>query len=69
MSGTNAAGNLKAKTGTQRYVKALSGYVTTTEGEDVVFSFIVNHYDLPASMANELQNRIGIILSNFSRRK
>lgn len=67
MSGTNAAGNLRAKTGSLSYVKALSGYVTTAEGEDIVFSFIVNHYNLPMSMANELQNRIGIILSNYSR--
>jgi len=68
MSGTNAAGNLKAKTGSLSYVKALSGYVTTAEGEEIVFSFIVNNYNLPKSMANELQNRIGIILSNYSQR-
>ena len=66
MIGTSAAGNLKAKTGYISYVRALSGYVTTDEGEDVIFSFIVNHYDVPTSMANELQNRIGIILSNYS---
>jgi len=67
MIGTNAEGNLRAKTATMSYVKALSGYVTTAEGEDIVFSFIVNNYILPTSMANELQNRIGIILSNYSR--
>ena len=67
MIGTNAQRNLRAKTGYVSYVRALSGYVTTTEGEDIIFSFIVNHYDVPTSMANELQNRIGVILSNYSR--
>ncbi len=67
MIGTNAQGNLRAKTGHISYVRALSGYVTTADGEDLVFSFIVNNYDVPTSMANELQNRIGVILSNYSR--
>ena len=67
MIGTNAQGNLRAKTGYVSYVRALSGYVTTADGEDLIFSFIVNNYDVPTSMANELQNRIGVILSNYSR--
>ena len=67
MIGTNAQRNLRAKTGYVSYVRALSGYVTTREGEDIIFSFIVNNYDVPTSMANELQNRIGVILSNYSR--
>ncbi|MCH8289367.1 MAG: D-alanyl-D-alanine carboxypeptidase/D-alanyl-D-alanine-endopeptidase [Candidatus Marinimicrobia bacterium] len=67
MIGTNAQGNLRAKTGHISYVRALSGYVTTADGEDIVFSFIVNNYDVPTSMADELQNRIGVILSNYSR--
>ena len=67
MIGTNAQRNLRARTGSLSYVRAMSGYVTTTEGEDIIFSFIVNNYDVPTSMANELQNRIGVILSNYSR--
>ena len=67
MIGTNAHRNLRAKTGYVSYVRAMSGYVTTADGEDIIFSFIVNHYDVPTSMANELQNRIGVILSNYSR--
>jgi D-alanyl-D-alanine carboxypeptidase/D-alanyl-D-alanine-endopeptidase (penicillin-binding protein 4) len=40
--GTAAAGNLRAKTGTIIGGRALSGYLTTAAGRDVIFSFIVN---------------------------
>jgi D-alanyl-D-alanine carboxypeptidase/D-alanyl-D-alanine-endopeptidase (penicillin-binding protein 4) len=45
--GTNAAGNLRAKTGTLRWAQALSGYVTSKAGEPLAFSIILNRY-LPA---------------------
>ena len=45
MKGTAAAGNVKAKTGTLRYVHALSGFVTTAAGEHVVFSIMLNNYN------------------------
>ena len=67
MRGTNAQRNMRAKTGYVSYVRSLSGYITTADGEDIIFSFIVNNYAVPTSMANELQNRIGVILSNYSR--
>lgn len=41
-AGTIAAGNVRGKTGTIDQVSALSGYVTTEAGEQVVFSIIVN---------------------------
>ncbi|HEY0428893.1 MAG TPA: D-alanyl-D-alanine carboxypeptidase/D-alanyl-D-alanine-endopeptidase [Pyrinomonadaceae bacterium] len=52
--GTPAAGNVRGKTGTIDQVSALSGYVTTTAGEKLVFSILVN--EVPDSKA-----RVGTI--------
>jgi D-alanyl-D-alanine carboxypeptidase len=40
--GTAAAGNIRGKTGTLDQVSALSGYVTTAGGEQLVVSVLVN---------------------------
>jgi D-alanyl-D-alanine carboxypeptidase/D-alanyl-D-alanine-endopeptidase (penicillin-binding protein 4) len=42
--GTPAENNLKAKTGTIRYVNSLSGYMTNKAGENLVFSIMLNNY-------------------------
>ncbi|MDQ7816043.1 MAG: D-alanyl-D-alanine carboxypeptidase/D-alanyl-D-alanine-endopeptidase [Melioribacteraceae bacterium] len=42
MKGTRAEGNVRAKTGTISNVRGLSGYLTTENGEEIVFSFLVN---------------------------
>jgi serine-type D-Ala-D-Ala carboxypeptidase/endopeptidase (penicillin-binding protein 4) len=42
MKGTKAEGNVRAKTGTISNVRGLSGYLTTADGEEIVFSFLVN---------------------------
>ena len=51
MKGTAAAGNVRAKTGTLRYVYALSGFVTTSAGERLVFSIMLNNYSNPEGAA------------------
>jgi D-alanyl-D-alanine carboxypeptidase/D-alanyl-D-alanine-endopeptidase (penicillin-binding protein 4) len=44
MKGTAAEGNVRAKTGTLRYVYTLSGFVTTAGGQRLAFSIMLNNY-------------------------
>lgn len=69
MKGTKAEGNVHAKTGFIGYVRALSGYATSLDGEMFVFSMIANHYTVPTSMAEKIQNDVCIKLAEFSREK
>lgn len=48
--GTPVEGNLRAKTGSVRETRALSGYLTTAGGRSVVFSLVVNANPLPAAV-------------------
>jgi D-alanyl-D-alanine carboxypeptidase/D-alanyl-D-alanine-endopeptidase (penicillin-binding protein 4) len=48
MKGTPAEGNARAKTGSMSNVRALSGYVTTADGEPLAFAIIANNFEAPA---------------------
>lgn len=54
MRGTPAAGNVRAKTGTLNGVRALSGYLTTADGERLIFSMLVNQHTLSARDADRV---------------
>ena len=69
MRGTAAAGNVHAKTGSISNVRSLSGYVTTAEGERLVFVMIANHFTVPRRIAELVQDRVLERLANFSRRE
>lgn len=63
-SGTKAAANVRGKTGTIAQVSALSGYVTTAGGEELVFSLIVN--GVPETrLRTGLIDEIVVYLANF----
>ena len=66
MARSPAAGNLRAKTGTIRGVSALSGIVTTADGEPVLFSILSNSVP-SSSRAKRIEDAIGIELATFSR--
>ncbi|HKX62108.1 MAG TPA: D-alanyl-D-alanine carboxypeptidase/D-alanyl-D-alanine-endopeptidase, partial [Verrucomicrobiae bacterium] len=68
MSGTTAAENVRAKTGTLRYVYALSGYVTTAAGEPLVFSLMLNNYDADESEARPALDAIAVMLSGITEK-
>lgn len=49
MTGTAAEGNVRAKTGSMSNVRALSGYVTSTDGEPLAFAVLANNFPGPAT--------------------
>jgi D-alanyl-D-alanine carboxypeptidase/D-alanyl-D-alanine-endopeptidase (penicillin-binding protein 4) len=65
MRGTPAAGNVHAKTGTLTGVTALSGYVTSADGERLIFSVVFNNH--LSGKPSDLEDRIAVRLARFSR--
>jgi D-alanyl-D-alanine carboxypeptidase/D-alanyl-D-alanine-endopeptidase (penicillin-binding protein 4) len=68
MRGTAAANNVHAKTGSIANVRSLSGYVTTADGERLVFVMLANHFTAPRRVVEVVQDRLLERLATFSRR-
>lgn len=68
MRGTAAENNLRAKTGSIANVRSLSGYVTTKDGEQLIFVVLANHYTVPSRVVTRVADFVGERLANFSRR-
>ena len=66
MYGTRAARNLRAKTGTIDGVSALTGIVTTRDGETLLFSILSNELRSTGA-AKRVEDRIGARLAEFHR--
>lgn len=58
MVGTPAQGNVHAKTGTLAMVRSMSGYVTTADGTQLIFSLLANHFTVPTSRIDALHEAI-----------
>jgi D-alanyl-D-alanine carboxypeptidase/D-alanyl-D-alanine-endopeptidase (penicillin-binding protein 4) len=67
MRDTAAEGNVRAKTGTISNVRGLSGYVTTADGENLVFSFLVNGHMLSTGATNSITDDVCAALASFDR--
>jgi D-alanyl-D-alanine carboxypeptidase/D-alanyl-D-alanine-endopeptidase (penicillin-binding protein 4) len=68
MKGTRAEGNARAKTGAMANVRALSGYVTTADGEPLVFSILANNFETAAEVVTKAEDAIVVRLAQFTRR-
>ena len=66
LKGTLAEGNVHGKTGTLRNVSALTGYVTTRDGELLAFAMLMNGGNHGSYKA--VQDRIAARLAEFSYR-
>ena len=66
-AGTRASGNFRGKTGTIDQVSALSGYVTTAGGEQIVLSIIVNGVNQERDRTSAIDD-IVLMLANFNGR-
>ncbi|MCB0274923.1 MAG: D-alanyl-D-alanine carboxypeptidase/D-alanyl-D-alanine-endopeptidase [Calditrichaeota bacterium] len=69
MRNTPAQGNLRAKTGSLSGVSSLSGYTSTADGELLAFSIIMEHFLVPTRRIREAQDRIGALISGWSRQQ
>ena len=67
MKGTAAEGNARAKTGSMTGVRGTSGYVTSADGEPLVFAILVNMYDSSASTITAAEDAIVVRLAQFRR--
>jgi D-alanyl-D-alanine carboxypeptidase/D-alanyl-D-alanine-endopeptidase (penicillin-binding protein 4) len=65
MRNTPAANNVHAKTGSLTGVTALSGYVTSAEGEPLIFSIMLNQY--LSGSPKDIEDKIAVRLAQFSR--
>ena len=67
MRDSGAEGVLRAKTGTMRGVTTLAGYAMTADGEILAFAMLLSNYVGSSNPRRALQDKIGNILTRFSR--
>ncbi|HEY8833286.1 MAG TPA: D-alanyl-D-alanine carboxypeptidase/D-alanyl-D-alanine-endopeptidase [Gemmatimonadaceae bacterium] len=65
MKGTPAEGNVHAKTGTLAKARSLSGFVTTADGERLIFSILANNTTTPGSAVTHVADTIAAALASY----
>lgn len=67
MKDSRSEGVLRAKTGTMRGVTTLAGYAMTADSEILAFAMLMSHYVGSSNPRRALQDKIGNVLTRFSR--
>jgi D-alanyl-D-alanine carboxypeptidase/D-alanyl-D-alanine-endopeptidase (penicillin-binding protein 4) len=65
MRGTAAANNMRGKTGSLTYVNALSGYIMTKRGQQLILSMMGNNYTGPGREVTAVMDQICVMLAEF----
>lgn len=65
MKGTAAAGNVHAKTGFIDKARSLSGYVTTADGQMLLFSMLCNNWTASVRAVEQVQDRVAAMLADL----
>jgi D-alanyl-D-alanine carboxypeptidase/D-alanyl-D-alanine-endopeptidase (penicillin-binding protein 4) len=68
LKNTRAEAKIRAKTGYLTAVRSLCGYALTGDNEPVAFSIIVNNFNVPVKLAENVQDLVCLRLSNFKRK-
>ena len=61
-------GKVRAKTGYISHVRSLSGYLTATDGQTLVFSMMCNQFIVPTREVNASQDEACKILAGFGEK-
>jgi D-alanyl-D-alanine carboxypeptidase/D-alanyl-D-alanine-endopeptidase (penicillin-binding protein 4) len=65
MRDTPAQGNVHAKTGTLGMVRSLSGYVSTADGQMLIFSMLANNWTTNVREVERVQDAIAVKLTQL----
>jgi serine-type D-Ala-D-Ala carboxypeptidase/endopeptidase (penicillin-binding protein 4) len=65
MKGTPAEGNVHAKTGSISAARSLSGYVTTADGQRLIFSILANNWTTPSEAVTTVGDQIAEALAAY----
>lgn len=68
LQNTLAQDRIRAKSGFLEGVRSLSGYAYTADNEPVAFAIIVNNFNVPVKLAENIQDLVCLRLANFKRK-
>ena len=68
LQNTKAKDKIRGKAGYLEGIRSLSGYAFTVDNEPVAFSIIVNNFNVPVKLAENIQDLVCLRLANFKRK-